>query len=103
MRTSIATALLAILMAIACARANERDIIKTRNLSEHDGSQAFAVTEYRAYHPNGVVKARGTLFGRLRVGLWVYADEQGFICGYEDIRPDQTNVAKGQLFVIDID
>ncbi len=47
--------------------------------------QGRAEGEYLSYHRNGVVRTHGTYRGGKRVGLWVHADERGFICGYEDI------------------
>jgi len=40
---------------------------------------------YISYHRNGVVRTRGQFENGKRVGLWIHADERGYICGYEEI------------------
>lgn len=40
---------------------------------------------YVAYHKNGVVRTRGLFVNGKRRGLWIFADERGYICGYEEL------------------
>lgn len=92
MRVIFTTAIVTVLLAILCARGETPSPITAEStLLPRDNN------EYLAYHDNGVVQVRGRVVDGMRAGLWIYADRDGYICGYEEYRGGRPVESRGQL------